>query len=220
MNTRTKFGRPVAAAIGTLMLAGAAPAFAADVTYNEPPSPAPVFEQAPIASWAGGYVGLQGGYSFSGRVKAPGNTINTDGFTGGAFGGWNGQSGMVVYGVEADIGYNGSKGSNAGLHAKNGVDGSLRARIGAAVTDNVLVYGTAGGAASRLKVSDATGHDTNTMLGWTAGVGTDIKLTEQVFARGEYRYTDYGNKTFDLPSGSGRINSRENKLLLGLGVKF
>lgn len=220
MNTRTKFGRPVAAAVGAIMLVGAAPAFAADVIYNEPPSPAAPIYDAPVASWAGGYVGLQGGYGFSGRVKAPGNTINTDGFTGGAFGGWNGQSGMVVYGVEADVGYNGNKGSNAGQSAKGGVDGSLRARIGAAVTDNVLVYGTAGGAASRLKVSEAGGNDTNTMLGWTAGVGTDIKLTEQVFARGEYRYTDYGNKTFDLPSGSQRINSRDNKLLLGLGVKF
>lgn len=219
MKANIKFGRPVAAAIGLAIAAGVAPALAADVIYNEPPTPAPIYD-APVASWAGGYVGLQGGYSFSGRVRAPGNTINTDGFTGGAFGGWNGQNGMIVYGVEADIGYNGSDGANAGLSTKAGVDGTLRARIGAAVTDNVLVYGTAGGAAGRLKVSDGAVADTNTMLGWTAGVGADVKLSEQVFARGEYRYVDYGDKSFDLTGGPQSIDSRENKILLGLGVKF
>ena len=34
------------------------------------------------------------------------------------------------------------------------------------------------------------------MLGWTAGVGTDIKLTDNVFGRVEYRYTDFGSKNF------------------------
>lgn len=219
MKANVRFGRPIAAAIGLAMAAGAMPALAADVIGNEPPTPAPIYE-APVASWAGGYVGLQGGYSFSGRVDAPGNTVNTDGFTGGVFGGWQGQTGMLVYGVEADVGYNGSDGSNAGLATETGVDGSLRARLGAAVTDNVLVYGTAGGAAARLEVSDGTVADTNTMLGWTAGVGADIKLSEQVFARGEYRYVDYGSKSFDLSGGPQSVDSHENKVLLGLGVKF
>ena len=38
--------------------------------------------------------------------------------------------------------------------------------------------------------------DSNTMLGWTAGVGADIKITEQVFGRVEYRYTDFGSDNF------------------------
>ncbi len=69
--------------------------------------------------------------------------------------------------------------------------------MGFAVTDDVLLYGTAGGAAERLKVSDPVGDDSNALLGWTAGAGVDVKLTEQVFGRVEYRYTDFGSSDFN-----------------------
>ena len=39
------------------------------------------------------------------------------------------------------------------------------------------------------------------MLGWTAGAGVDVKVTEQVFGRVEYRYTDFGSDDFNTGSG-------------------
>lgn len=219
MATSFGFGRTFAATLALTAALGAAPVMAADAITEMPPTPMPV-EEMPVATWAGGYVGLQAGYGFSGRTKAPGVGVNTDGFVGGAFGGWNGQSGMIVYGVEADVGYDGHEGGNSVIATHNGVDGSLRARIGVAATDNVLIYGTAGGAAKSMKVLDATASDRQTMLGWTAGVGADVKVTDQTFVRGEYRYTDYGSENFALSGGPTSVDSRENKFLLGLGVKF
>ena len=36
-------------------------AYAADAVIYEPPAPAPVYQEVPIFSWNGGYIGLQGG---------------------------------------------------------------------------------------------------------------------------------------------------------------
>lgn len=221
MSNKILSARNVAAAFGFAAFMGAMPAFAADVIGEEPPAPAPIqYDQVPVASWAGGYAGIQGGYTFSGEDEVPGNSIDTDGFNGGVFGGWNGQSGMFVYGLEADIGYDGTDGTNAGITTEHGINGSLRARMGVAATDNILVYGTGGGAAANVEVSDGLTSDKNTMLGWTAGVGADVKVTEKVFVRGEYRYTDLGKEDFALTGGATEVDSTSNNFLLGLGFKF
>lgn len=220
MKSYTHIVRPLAVALA-LGAAAAAPAYAADVVdYEEPPMPAAPIEAAPLSGWTGPYIGLQSGYGFAGRTNTPGGNFSTDGFVGGGFGGFNFQDGSFVYGAEADVGYNGMRGDAAGIESRSSVDGSLRARLGFAPNDAVMVYGTAGGAADRTKITDAAGSDTKTMLGWTAGVGVDAKLTEQIFGRVEYRYTDYGNKTFDTGSGPQRINTSSNKIQLGLGMKF
>ena len=210
----------LAAAIGLFAFAGAIPAaFAADaIATEEPPAPAPIAE-LPVASWAGPYAGLSVGYGFSGRTKAPdvGTSISTDGFIGGAFGGYNWQSDNFVFGGEADINYNGVKGSSNGYESKAGVDGSLRARLGYAVSPDILLYGTAGGALKDVKIDDGVSSDSKTMLGWTAGVGTDIKLTDNIFGRVEYRYTDYGSGDFN---NVGRVKVNDNRVTFGVGMKF
>ncbi|MET3792648.1 outer membrane protein [Aquamicrobium terrae] len=223
MTTKLKFARPAAAALGIIAFAASAPAFAADVVMEEPPAPAPIAE-LPVASWTGPYAGVNLGYGFSGRVREPGNSISTDGFLGGAFVGYNYQmDNNFVLGAEGDIGYSGVKGSNAGVEAKAGVEGSLRARLGYAISPDILLYGTAGGAAQSLKVTDQTtgDRDRNTMLGWTAGAGTDIKFTDNVFGRVEYRYTDYGKESFNLgAAGTADFDSRDHRINFGVGMKF
>ncbi len=220
MTTKLKFARPAAAALGILAFAASVPAFAADVVMEEPPAPAPIAE-LPVASWAGPYAGVNLGYGFSGRVKEPGNSISTDGFLGGAFVGYNYQmDNNFVLGAEGDIGYSGVKGSNAGVEAKAGLEGSLRARLGYAISPDILLYGTAGGAAQSLKVTEGGLSDRNTMLGWTAGAGTDIKFTDNVFGRVEYRYTDYGKESFTTGSGTRDVDSRDHRINFGVGMKF
>ncbi|TGQ67127.1 porin family protein, partial [Mesorhizobium sp. M8A.F.Ca.ET.207.01.1.1] len=100
-------------------------------------------------------------------------------------------------GAEADLGYNGVKGDSAGIHAKGGLEGSLRARLGYSVTPEILLYGTGGLAAKNQKITDDVlgTNESKAMLGWTAGVGTDIKITDNVFGRVEYRNTDDWSKT-------------------------
>ena len=213
------FARPLAA-LGLLAMLGAAPAYAADAVSEEPPAPAAPMEEPPLNTWSGPYAGVSLGYGFSGTTTTPTTEIDTDGFGGGVFGGYNFQSGMFVYGAEGDIGYSNIKGSNALTESKSGFDGSLRARMGVAVTDDVLVYGTAGGAGQSLKISDPAGSDSKTMLGWTAGGGVDVKLTEQVFGRVEYRYTDFSASDFNTGSGTQSIDSNENRVSFGVGMKF
>ena len=211
----------LAAALGLFAFAGVVPAaYAADaIIVDEPPAPAPIAE-LPVASWAGPYAGLHLGYGFGGDTDtALTGSTSTDGFIGGAFAGYNWQADNFVYGAEADLGYNGVEGSNGAFESKGGVEGSLRARLGYSVSPDILLYGTAGGAAKSLKVEDlGTGvTDRNTMLGWTAGVGSDIKLTENVFGRVEYRYTDFGHEDF---SNVGRVDANEHRVTFGVGMKF
>ncbi|TGS57763.1 porin family protein, partial [Mesorhizobium sp. M1D.F.Ca.ET.183.01.1.1] len=166
--------------------------------------------ELPVASWAGPYVGLSAGYGFSGHADARdvGIDVGTKGFVGGVFGGYQWQQENFVYGAEADLGYNGVKGSEGGITAKGGLEGSLRARLGYSVTPEILLYGTGGLAAKNQKIETAAGSDSNAMLGWTAGVGTDIKITDNVFGRVEYRYSDYGDKDFD---NVGNVKSKDNR---------
>lgn len=219
MNTTKRFALSAAAVMGL-----SAPAFAADVVYQEPPAPAPIIESAPVSSWAGPYAGVHLGYGFSGSAETSvggvTNDIGTSGWLGGAFGGFNAQNGQFVYGAEADVNYSGVDGSNAGETARSRLDGSLRGRLGYAINDDVLVYGTAGVAAERLRVTDGLGaRDTNMMVGYTVGAGTDVKLTDDVFARAEYRYSDYGSENFNLTAPTS-VNSSNHRVTVGLGIKF
>ncbi|PWK75574.1 outer membrane protein [Aminobacter sp. AP02] len=222
MTAILKHARPLAAAFGLVALA-AMPAFAADVVMEEPPAPAAPMEQPPVNTWSGPYAGVSLGYGFSGEAKDKtfNNEIGTSGFVGGAFGGYNYQMDNFVIGGEADLGYNGVEGDNAGTSVKGGLEGSLRARLGYVVTPDILVYGTAGGAGSQVKVTDAVGNsESNTALGWTAGVGTDIKLTESVFGRVEYRYTDLGTDSYNLGGTNHDVSYKDHRVTFGVGMKF
>lgn len=220
MSAKFTFARSTAVAAGLVALLGAVPAYAADVVYEEPPAPAAPLETPPVNTWSGPYAGVSLGYGFSGRTRTPGVDINTSGFVGGAFAGYNFQNGMFVYGGEADLNWANLSGDNAGVDSKSSLDASLRARMGVAVTDDVLVYGTAGGAAQSLKISDVAGSDRNTLVGWTAGAGVDVKMTENVFGRIEYRYTDFGSRTFNTGSGDQSVSSSDNRVTFGIGMKF
>lgn len=221
MHANLKFARPAAAAIGLVALLGTVPAFAADVVQEEPPAPAPIAE-LPVASWAGPYAGINLGYGFAGRTKVRDfdTSIHTDGFIGSGFVGYNWQQENFVYGVEGELGYNGNRGTDNDFRSKSGLEGSIRARLGYTVSPDILLYGTIGGAAEKLKVQDQLFDISQSkgMFGWTAGAGADIKFTDNVFGRVEYRYTDYGSKNFDA-IGS-RIKDSDNRIAFGVGMKF
>jgi outer membrane immunogenic protein len=208
-----------AAALGLIACLGAAPAFAADAVQEEPPA-APMVEP-PVNTWDGPYAGVTLGYGFNGTTTPiTGDIDDNKGFVGGVFGGYNIQQNLIVYGIEGDIGYGSIKGDNGITETKSGFEGSIRGRLGIAVTNDVLLYATAGGAGERLKVSDPVGDQSKGLFGWTAGGGVDVKLTENVFGRVEYRYTDFGSATFDTGSGPQSVDAKENRISFGVGMKF
>lgn len=220
MSVKQNAIRSAIAAVSILTLS-AAPVLAADAIETIPEPAAPIEDLPGVSSWAGPYVGVQGGYAFGGRAKEPGNKVDTDGFVGGAFGGYNAELGNgVVAGVEGDVGYSGVEGENAGTKVKSGVEGSLRGRLGYAVTPDIMPYVTAGGAAKSMKVTEGGESERKAALGWTAGAGADVKMSENVFVRGEYRYTDYQDKSFTTGSGTRDVDSNDHRVQLGVGVKF
>lgn len=223
MNAKNKLMRSAAVSLGLFALAGTTTAFAADAVMEQPPAPpAAPMEAAPVATWAGPYAGISLGYGFNGETSDDfvGIDTDSDGFIGGGFAGWQGQSGSFVYGVEGDVNYNGMDGeAPAGTAVDHGLDGSLRARLGFAATDNLLIYGTGGGAAENLEVTNAVGtSEENMMLGYTVGAGVDAKLTDNVFGRLEYRYTDYGSEQFDNVGGD--VDDSNHRVSVGVGMQF
>jgi outer membrane immunogenic protein len=219
MKNNLKFALPTASAFGLVALLGAMPANAADVIYQEPAAPAAPMEEPPLNTWSGPYAGVTVGYGFAGdtEVGSPiNNSIDTDGFQIGGFAGYNYQAGNIVAGVEGDIGYSWEDGSNAGWDSNSGVEGSLRARLGYVVTPDVLLYATAGGAAKKLEVSDGITSEDKGLIGWTAGAGADVMITQQVFGRVEYRYTDFGSSDFNGVD----VSDKGHRVTVGLGMKF
>ena len=213
---------PTATALGLLALLGSVPAYAADAVGEEPPAPAAPMEEPPLNTWSGPYAGVTLGYGFAGDTKdtTNNNSIDSDGFLVNGFGGYNFQTGNFVFGGEGDIGYDFSDGENAGLKSESGLEGSLRARLGYSIMPNVLLYATAGGAAKKLEVSDFAGSDDKGLIGYTVGGGADVALTDKVFGRVEYRYTDFGNETFNTGSGPREVEDSNHRIQFGVGMKF
>ncbi len=215
----------VATLMATTMAAAAFTAAKAADAVNEVPQAPVAYEQpAPISNWSGAYLGATANYDW-GRFTGNGGDRDADGFGGGLYGGYNFQSGQLVYGAEADVNLGDEKGSagtgplGESLRGKQGVNGSIRARVGYDMNP-FLLYGTGGLAISDNKVSNATSSDSATALGYTVGAGVEAMVTNNITARVEYRYSDYQNKDFALDTGTVSRGFDDHSVKAGIGVKF
>lgn len=201
-------------------------AMAADAVYNEPPATPSVV--APVFfSWSGPYAGIQGGAGWSKARFANGANESSFKLNGGLVGGFIGYQSQLdnnlVVGIEGDLDYNwNEKKISAGpATLKYGTDlaGSVRARLGYAY-DRTLVYATGGWATTRgyadLEAAGLSVKQRETFNGWTVGAGVEQAFTDNLFGRLEYRYNDYGKKTFE--DVTTRLDQHSVKV--GLGVKF
>ncbi len=164
--------------------------------------------------WQGVYVGAHAGGAI-GRT-AP---VNTSGLAGGLQLGVNGQFDRIVAGVESDVGATTSRHTGFGTKFSQGVNGSIRGRLGYSF-DRVMVYGTLGGAVSNFSASSPVGRASRTRTGTVFGAGAEVMLTENISARAEYLRYNYARTRF--PTGSGPISSEpvNNVLRGGLNLHF
>ena len=98
--------------------------------------------------------------------------------------------------------------------------GSIRGRVGYAF-NRALLYGTGGFALADIDTDVPGGGDdgSGTEWGWTLGAGLDYAVTDKIFLRGEYRYTDLAD--FDNDNDQGEIEDLDsNTFRLGVGVLF
>lgn len=191
---------------------------AADAVRASPtPAPASAAEKAPLYVWSGPYAGAFADYGWDGVDALGGKSAKGAG--GGAYGGYNWQVENYVFGVESDLGYSGANAAIAGLKADQGWFGSVRGRVGYALNP-FMVYATGGVAASGMKLNTGASSDSNTHIGWTAGAGVEAAINDKVTGRIEYRYSDYGSKTYNVTPGPVSSGFDEQSVRAGIGIKF
>jgi len=177
-----------------LIAAGwAASAQAADLSYG---SRAPYTVNQPLNaySWAGPYLGGNLGYVWG---SVDNNPTNPGGLVGGVQGGYNWQSGPLVFGVEGDLQATGADDTFAPWKFSNPWFGTARGRIGYAFS-NILFYGTGGLAFGELRGETFGLSESHTTAGWTAGVGAEFGLAPNWSAKIEYLYVDLSDERFSI----------------------
>jgi outer membrane immunogenic protein len=201
-------------AVAAAALAGlTASAQAADIPYG---SRAPYTVNQPLNaySWAGPYLGGNIGYAW-GSVHNSGT--KPSGFAGGVQGGYNWQSGPVVFGLEADLHASGANDTFAAWKFSNPWFGTVRGRAGYAL-NNVLFYGTAGLAFGELRAEGFGLSESHTSAGWTVGAGAEMGLAQNWTAKIEYLYVDLSDSRFaitGMPNGA-----RFGVVRLGVNYRF
>jgi outer membrane immunogenic protein len=204
------------ATVASLIMSGAA--IAADAVDQIPTAPAAVDTPATF-SWAGGYAGALTGYGwtkgeFSSDDESTKATLK--GGRVGGFAGWNFDVGNnVILGAEGDINYDFNEKTIGSTKVKTDLSGSVRARAGYAV-DKALFFVAGGWTAARAEANDVGYNPKDTFNGWTVGGGVDYAITNKIFARGEYRYNDFGSKNMD----GTKFDLKQHVINVGVGVKF
>jgi outer membrane immunogenic protein len=187
-----------------------------------------IYAAAPVANWAGFYLGGNfGGATARNRTTATAGVtdafnLSPDGFIGGGQIGYNWQASNWVFGIETD--FQGSTQrdnrtfvlqSTAAYDAKLPWFGTARGRIGYSV-GSTLFYATGGAAYGSVKTNVITPVSnetfTKTKTGWTAGAGIETPFTLfNLFgpawtSKTEYLYVDLGRVDNVFPV-SGLVNS-------------
>lgn len=205
----------------------AAPALAADLII--PDNLQPIYGDAGF-DWSGGYVGASiGGQSV--RIFAPGQgTIEGGSLLGGVYAGFNGQSGNLVFGAEADLeysGFNQTKACPNPAWSCNGYvngQGSVRGRIGYAI-DTLLIYGTAGVAVANVGGSttnpaNVVFSDSAVRLGYTVGAGAEVAFNDNLVGRVEYRYTSLIARDMNFDVRYSGVEVSSHAVRAGMAYKF
>ncbi|MGL4286199.1 MAG: omptin family outer membrane protease [Phreatobacter sp.] len=171
----------------------------------------------------------------------------------GLFAGYLWQAGNWLYGIEADVGLANANRNRRGIPGSNtpallnasgdetgvlhGWDASLRGRLGAVITPNLMVYATAGMAFQRatVRASCTNGYACSvplyesfaqTQAGWTVGAGVETALADNWFARAEYRYAAFPtlSHTFfaasPTDSFSVRVSQADHRASLAIGYRY
>ncbi|MBB4196317.1 outer membrane immunogenic protein [Rhodoblastus sphagnicola] len=210
-------------------------ALAADLPSSKAP---PVYvAPAPIFSWTGLYIGVEGGGDFrqyKDRLGAV--TIDKDaGLIGGVIG-YNWQTGgyfginNLVLGLEGDAAavLGGSKAFTTNGNPivndtfNSNYAAAIRGRIGIPAWDRALLYVAGGVAFGDAKVRTTVGSVTNDRVGYTIGAGVDYAFTPNWIARLEYRYVDLGRENYTNVDfgGRDRLEVTSHQVLGALIYKF
>lgn len=242
------FNKAIIAASITVLFSSSV--MAADaIVYNEPTPPEVINSFSWTGGYIGVNAGHAWGKSpFRNRFTSgdindvAGTDYDPDGFFGGLYVGYNKNfSNNVVLGIDADlnianiknggneyVNYTYNYAYDVNASSKMNWNGAVRARLGYAY-DRVLPY-IAGGVSFggyKFDVRNKNNNDLNlseksTMTGWNIGTGVEYAATDNIILRAEYRYTDFGNKTFDglWNRDTAKIKLSTHDVRVGIAYKF
>ena len=205
-----------AAALVALMVT--APSFAADVPGRMPVK-APPLAPVPVFTWTGfylgGHVGYLWGHTRIEETETAGALGPTNGVVGGLLGGANWQTGPLVLGGEADIGWSNARGNGAVALTPEFFQyqirwtSHVRGRIGYDF-NGTLVYLAGGLAIANAHVQEIETCGLactvgGTYTGGSIGGGIEHAFTPQISGRIEYLYDDFGHKTYTTGDDTYRV---------------
>ncbi len=187
---------------------------------------APAFAQSQDQSFNGSHAEVIAGWD---RVNDKSSyDASRDGVTYGGNIGYDIQRGSTVFGVEGEvtgssISERSSNVLNPGdrLRVKAGRDLYVGGRLGFVAGPRTLIYAKAGYTNAQF-ITDYSSPNTTPALdlrqrdnydGWRLGAGAEFKLTDKVFAKAEYRYSNYGSQT-------NGVDPERHQIVTGLGVRF
>jgi outer membrane immunogenic protein len=205
-------------AVGVSALAISSATHAADLIIDEPT----VGVVDLSGNWDGPYVGVLVGYGAGAYEEAAGFEADISGWLAGVALGANFTvSDGIVAGIVGDIAWSNISFDDGFGDANLDWVGSLRGRLG---FDGgaFLPYLTAG-----LAVAGATVHndgsglsDSGTHVGWTVGAGVEFAATEDLSVDLLYRYSDYGEQTYNVGFADFDAGFRTHQVTVGLNWSF
>lgn len=195
-------------------------------------------------SWTGCYVGVHAGYGvgdlqigaaldpFAGNLEG----LSSRGYQGGGNIGCDYQMQRVVIGGFADYTFQDVEfkagitvpavpvtliGANLAIEDQWSVGG----RLGVLANDSTLLYGlvaytgaqTSGGVEL---FGSGLSLDTPKLSGWSVGAGIETRLTDNLFLRGEYRYTMFDTESYDFGGLRVDFDQDLHSARVGLAWKF
>ena len=165
----------------------------------------------PIYSWIGPYLGVNLGYQWGSAAQSG---ANPSGIMGGIQGGYNWQMGQFVFGGETDLQFSDANDRFAAWKFSNPWFGTLRGRAGYAM-NNVLLYATFGLAYGSGTIETGGAKEKKTHIGWAAGGGMEVGLTQNISAKAEYLFVDLSDQRYVLFGNTGFESS-----ILRLGINY
>lgn len=211
------------AAVAASSFAAATPAFAQDAPFS-----------GPRIAVLGGWERTQAGSSQDSNIQGDDQSIN--GFMYGAELGYDVNLGKVVIGADAEVSdstakvdYNNPGPNYFGYgRVKTGRDLYVGARAGVLADPQTLLYVKGGYSNARLDVlaSDGTTEvGRNFKLdGYRIGAGVERQINDKVFAKLEYRYSNYSDASLEYDDGGTiqkfGVDTDRHQVVAGVGIRF
>lgn len=203
----SRFVFALAAAAAAAAIAGPAGAQTVEKNFN--------------GAFVGGQIGWQQDRQSLTTSSVPPTTTRAkgDGFAYGGQLGYDLNLGGGVIGIETSLTGRTGRNQFTTFDLDPGRTINVTARAGILVSPDALLYARGGYSNARFSITNPTGPSEN-RGGYTVGAGFEKMLSQNVSARVEYNYGDYGNDTLPGAGGPSHLNYHRHAVMTGVNFRF